>query len=166
VFVRVAGLIASLIALAAVAVSGCGSGGGAAPDAAGADSALYSCEMEPRAMTYTPGMAAKQSDGTFAAELMTTQPGQIPVKGSNDWTVEILDAAGNPADGLTVAVTSKMPDHNHPTTVQAVVTPAGGGMYSLSPVYLYMPGYWEVTLDVTDMSGTTGKLVFPICISG
>jgi hypothetical protein len=59
-----------------------------------------------------------------------------------------------------------MPDHGHGTGVKAVVTPTGSdGRYEVAPLYLFMPGYWEVTLTV-QTGAVRDDVVFPVCISG
>jgi hypothetical protein len=48
-----------------------------------------------------------------------------------------------------------------------VVTPSGPGTYTLEPVYLYMPGIWNVTMTIVGSmvgTGTTDTAVIPICI--
>lgn len=143
---------------------------GAAPATENTDAGLlYSCATETRAKPYVPGLEVDSVSGAFKAALVSSVPGP-PIKGSNAWTVTITDAAGAPQDDLTVTASPYMPDHRHPTTVRAVVTPAhdGTGTYTVDPVYLYMPGYWEVTLTLQPASTTAPKdtVVFPICIAG
>jgi len=97
--------------------------------------------------------------------LVASDPGP-PVKGSNTWTVRILDPGGTPTDGLAMTVLPFMPDHGHGSTVKAAVTPMGDGVYVIKPLYLYMPGYWEVTLTVQPTGGTKDSVMFPVCIPG
>jgi hypothetical protein len=147
--------------LATCAAAGCGSGGGAAsPDATGK---LSSCATETRAVMYTPNLSRMSDMGAFTAVLVDSEPGP-PIKGTNDWTVRILDAAGNPVDGLAITAVPKMPDHPHPPSVLPVVTDKGGGVYDLAPVYLFMAGYWTVTLTLQPTAGAADTVTFPICI--
>ena len=53
-----------------------------------------------------------------------------------------------PMDGLTISVDPEMPDHNHGTTPVGVMPVGSGGLYMMSPVNLYMAGYWLVTLSI------------------
>ena len=156
-------MLALTLALGA-ALAGCGS-----PDTETADAGLlYSCAMETRAVAYTPGLRRASVSGAFTAVLVESVPGP-PARGSNRWTVQILDAGdGTPPAGLTMTALPSMPDHAHPTTVKPVVTPANDGTatYTLDPVYLFMPGYWEVTLTLQPPSGPKDTVVFPVCISG
>jgi hypothetical protein len=147
-----------VLVLAAVA-GGCGG------TPATADSGmLSSCATETRAIKYMPNLTRTSMSGMYTAVLVESQPGP-PIKGSNNWTVRILDASGAPVDGLTVKGTPKMPDHSHPTSVLPVVTAKGGGIYEVAPVYLYMPGYWVVTLTLQPASGPADSVTFPVCIS-
>jgi len=150
------GLVA---ALGLFATAGCG-GGSATPDATGM---LSSCDTETRAPKYMPNFSVTSNSGAFTAVLVESVPGP-PVRYTNDWTVRILDASGNPVSGLAFTALPKMPDHTHPTNVVPVVTDKGGGVYDLSPVYLFMPGYWTVTLTLPLASGGTDDVVFPVCI--
>jgi hypothetical protein len=131
-----------------------------APDATGM---LSSCMTETRAIPYAPGLSRTSDSGAFTAVLVDSVPGP-PIKGTNDWTIRILDASGNPVAGLALTAVPKMPDHTHPTSVFPVVTDKGGGLYDLAPVYLFMPGYWTVTLTLPLASGSSDTVVFPICI--
>jgi hypothetical protein len=146
-------------ALGLLATAGCG-GGAAEPDATGM---LSSCDTETRAPRYKPNFTVTSDSGAYTAVLVESVPGP-PIKGTNDWTVRILDAGGNPVPGLAFTALPKMPDHTHPTSVVPVVSDKGGGVYDLSPVYLFMPGYWTVTLTLPLDSGATDNVVFPVCI--
>jgi hypothetical protein len=152
-----AGLRLGAVAIA-VSVGSCGS-----PSASDAD-ALFSCENETRAQPYSPGVTRVSESGAWQAELVESDPGP-PIKGTNTWTVKLMDGAGVPQDDVKMTVSPYMPDHVHPSTVKAVATPQGGGVYVVKPVYLYMPGYWEVTLDLPP-GGPSNSVVFPVCIPG
>ena len=65
------------------------------------------------------------------------------------WKVETdLASTMAPMDGLTISVDPEMPDHNHGTTPVGVTPVGSGGLYMMSPVNLYMAGYWLVTLSI------------------
>jgi len=152
-----------LYAAGAVA-AGCG-GADPMPQGPPDGGTFYRCEAETRAQPYMPGMTELSRQGMFTAKLLQSEPGP-PSKGNNAWTVQILDSAGVPVDGMTMKATPFMPDHAHGTGVKAVVTPTGSdGTYGIAPLYLFMAGYWEVTLNLTSGS-TRDDVVFPVCISG
>lgn len=155
-----------LLAVLGAGLAGCGGSGGA--DAADGSALLYSCKTETRAVPYEPGLSRPSTAGQSTIVLLTSEPGP-PVKGSNDWTIEILDTSGAPESGLAITAKPFMPDHGHGTSVTPVITPVSGkaGTYLVSPLYLYMPGYWEVTFTWQPATGAeAGSAVFPICIPG
>ncbi len=154
----------AMIVLATAAV-GCGS-----PDAMVDDAStgpLYSCAAETRAVPYAPNVTRTSASGNYKAILLQSTPAP-PSRGSDAWTVKFVDANDVAQDGLTVSAAPFMPDHGHPSTIKAVVTPLGAGEYSMTPLYLYMPGYWEVTLTLKPSAdgGATDSVMFPICIPG
>jgi hypothetical protein len=67
--------------------------------------------------------------------------------------------------GATITVKPWMPDHGHGTSAQALVTPsATTGQYVIDPLYLFMAGYWTVTLTITSGS-VTDTVVFSLCLA-
>lgn len=150
---------------------GCNSGDQSLPAASStASSSTYlTCATDPRARPFMPGMKIASQAGTFSVKVLESLE-SATVKGMNEWTVEIKDAVGAAAtavDGLDLSVVPTMPDHGHGT--QAVtVTPKGAGKYALSPVYLFMSGYWEVKLNIKPGSSAASapdQAVVPICVS-
>ena len=126
--------------------------------------ATFNCAQESRADVYVSGMQAAGSNG-YKVKLMTSTPAP-PSKGNNTWALQLLDSGDTPIDGATLDVTPFMPDHGHGTPIGTAVTPGGSnGEYSAEPVNLWMPGYWEVTVDIDD-GGTTDSVVFKTCIGG
>jgi hypothetical protein len=156
---------AGLGSLVCAVVGGAVGCGGPAGTADASEGPLYSCTMETRAVRYEPNLTRTSESGAFQAILLESTPAP-PARGSDAWTVKIVDADGAAQDGLTVVASPFMPDHGHPATVKAVVTPLGGGVYSMTPLYLYMPGYWEVTLTLQPPGGAKDRVMFPICIPG
>jgi hypothetical protein len=155
-------ITSGLLGAAALAATAAGCGGGAAGTDGGA---LFSCETETRAVAYMPELTRTSSSGAWQAVLVTSEPGP-PIKGTNTWTVKVLDSAGAAHDDVTVTARTFMPDHNHGSTIKAHVTPVGGGVYRVTPLYLYMPGLWQVTLDIEPASGSIDNVMFPMCIPG
>ena len=161
--------LAAFATLAAAA--GCGSNGQGPASQDGAvpsdDGSFMTCAQDKRAMPYQPGMQVTSSAGTFTIKLLDSSPGP-PVKGNNVWNLEIDDASsGAPVDGLAIDVTPWMPDHNHGTSAAVGVMPAGGGDYTLMPIYLYMSGFWQVKMNLTataNDAGTADNAILPICI--
>jgi hypothetical protein len=152
----------SFLTLTLAGAVGCDGSNGAPPLDAGP---LYSCETESRAVPYEPNLTRAAASGAYSAVLVAAAPAP-PVKGNNTWTVEIRDASQAPVEGLTITPSALMPDHGHPPSVKPVVTAKGGGTYEVTPLYLFMAGYWEVTLTFTPAGGTRETITFPICIPG
>lgn len=148
-----------VITLGAALLGACGGGGNSADHA---DSAL-SCALETRDDDFSIGL--EKDDGDFKFMLMAADPAP-PAKGDNDWTLQILGADDQPVDSASIKVTPFMPDHGHGTPIKAQVTDQGDGMYDLDPVNLWMPGLWEVTLDLTTNADETATVVYRFCIEG
>jgi len=161
----------ALVLVGALAV-GCGGGNDAADQGGDASALLYSCATETRAVPYTANLSRPSLSGKSTAILVKSQPTNgtrepgPPIKGTNDWTLKILDASGAPEDGLTLKASLFMPDHGHGPSVEPVVTPVSGqsGVYLASPVWFFMEGYWEVTFTWQPATGAQESVVFPICI--
>ena len=160
---------------AAVVFAGLGcSGDGSGARMDGLEGGTFlTCAQEMRAVPYAPGMQVMSTSGALVVKLLDSEPGPPFVKGNNDWTIEVDDATtAAPVDGATFGVMPFMIDHNHGTTVPAVVTPSGTpGQYTIAPLYLYMAGYWQIRLTITppatgdaDASAPPDKAVFHICV--
>lgn len=128
----------------------------------GGDAQEVDCDNEPRADTYTAGMS-KVGENGLEFVLVEAAP-TPPDRGDNDWTIQVLDAAA-PMDGLILDVVPFMPDHGHGTPVIAEVTAAAeSGTYDVTPVNLWMPGLWEVSVSASDDSDLLDTAVFSFCI--
>jgi hypothetical protein len=155
-----------VILLAGLGLPACGGGNGSATDAAPNEQDASACATDPRASPYTPGLTRPSQHGKFVAQLQKSDPAP-PAKGDNTWDIRLVDATGEPVEGARIDVMPFMPDHGHGTSIDAVVTPAssGGGQYSISPINLWMPGLWQVTLRA-EADGVTDDVVFGFCIAG
>ncbi len=147
--------------IAALGLGACGGGGGPAalPDAA------YDCATETRADTFSAGMTKAGTQGVVTFRLMSSTPAP-PSRGDNTWAIDLTDANGAPVTGATVTVVPFMPDHNHGTQIKAQLTEPTAGHYQATPVNLWMPGLWQVTITATPAGGTLDKAVFSFCIAG
>jgi len=142
-----------------------GCGGGGSPAMTGPDGAVFAaCANDLRADVYAAGMDKTGKDQKLTVKLMSSDPGP-PIKGTNAWTIAVTDAAGQPVDGATITVTPYMPDHNHGTSVKAVVTPLSGGSYAIAPLYFFMAGLWQTTLQVQS-GDSSDSVVFAFCVAG
>jgi hypothetical protein len=149
-----------------VVVAACSGGGSAPPDA---DEAL-ACMAAGRGDMYTPGLERAGKSGALDFKLMSAAPAP-PGFNNNTWTIQVnsmsAGVVGSPLDGATITVTPFMPDHQHGTAIKAKVQAMPGGQYQLSPINLWMPGYWETTITVssTVSSGAVqDSVVYKFCI--
>lgn len=159
----------SLLGLCAALVgASCGDGGSTSGDASststGAGGATVDCTHDARAMTFASDLSAMGQQKIFQVRLANAIPAP-PARGNNAWRVEILDAKGAPVQGASVKVTPYMPDHKHGTQAVPTATQEADGSFSVTPLYLFMPGLWTVTFDVSDGT-STDSAVFAFCIEG
>ncbi len=175
-----------LLVAAPVFLLACG-GGGAASDASSlsgvdglANGIFVDCSKESRATPYAPGTVVKSSGGHFDVTLVDNRPGASDannapgswIRGSNTWDLAVKDSStAQPLAGLEIQAVPRMPDHNHGTSITPVTKDEGQGQYVVSPLYLYMGGYWQVTLNIHASAdggpslGVAGdSAVFNVCI--
>lgn len=124
------------------------------------------CAVETEADDFVIGLTKQGTEGVLEIEIVAASPAP-PARGDNDWSVLVRAIADSaPADGAEIVVTPFMPKHQHGTGVDTVVTPMSTlGQYELSPVNLWMPGLWEVAIDVESEVGDD-SIVFKVCIPG
>lgn len=131
------------------------------------DESAPACDDDVRGDDYVAGITA-QGAAQYSVALMDSNPSP-PSKGDNIWSIELSDAQGVAAAGMELKVSAFMPDHGHATTAIAVVTDDGDGAYTISPVNLFMPGYWEISIEVVEPeadSASLDTLMFKFCIEG
>lgn len=172
--------------VAALATSSCGSPGVESTDGSGltpVDGQFVECAGV-MTLPYAPGTVVRSTDGNFGVDLLENHPGAADVndppatwvKGSNTWIVQVSDAAGQALSGLAIQAVPRMPEHNHGTSITPLTTDEGGGKYTISPLYLYMGGHWQITLTIRPPAPAAGAdagaaltsdtAVFDICIPG
>lgn len=127
-------------------------------------SASVTCEHDARVMTYSAKMAQPGDKGIFQVVLVEGDPAP-PGRGTNTWTIRVLDAQGKPVAAPTVTVEPFMPDHGHGTSVKPSVTPGADGTFTIAPLYLFMPGVWKITLTITTATATD-TAAFWFCVAG
>jgi hypothetical protein len=134
---------------------------GEASEAASSGEAPRGCELEPRADAYALGMQ-KQGE-SFTVAFIDAMPAP-PARGDNTWRVRVHDGDGVALGDATLSVDPFMPDHQHGTSIAThVVATDTPGEYELSPVNLFMPGLWDVTIGIED-EGRTDAVVFRFCV--
>ena len=144
------------------ALAACGGGGGNAGPDAGVD-----CSTVTGVDTFHVGLEKPGANGQLDFKMMSVSPAP-PARNDNTWIVQIdamaSGVAGAPMDGLSLTVSPFMPAHQHGSPKPVVVTPTGNpGEYQLSPVFLWMPGVWQTTIQATQGS-TSDSAVYTFCI--
>lgn len=122
------------------------------------------CQTDPRAQTYTANMEQMGASGSFKFVLVEAVPSP-PLKGTNTWTLKLTDASKTNVAGATIDILPFMPDHGHGTSVAADATANPDGTYKITPLYLFMPGIWRVTLTA-HAGAVTDTAEFLFCIEG
>jgi len=145
------------LALALAAACG-GSSQSSPPD--GGD--VVNCANDPRVATYTPNLTVNSTGGGMKFVLLSSDPAP-PAKGTDTWTIRVMDAAGQPQPSLSLSVLPFMPDHGHVSPVTPQVTSNGGGNYTVANLFFFMPGVWKTTFTSPSPSDTA---VFFFCIPG
>jgi len=156
------------LAAAAAFSSACGSDEGSG----GVDNSLPSCDEDTRDEDYFSGIS-KTGEAGYTVAIVDSLPAP-PAKGDNQWTVELQDASGAPLPDMILETAQFMPDHGHSSLIPAVLTDMGAGTYMLDPINMFMPGYWETTVDVLDPGATDSPdddtkvdtVVFKFCVEG
>jgi YtkA-like protein len=146
-----------------VSLFSCGSNNQASSDAGSVGDSTIGCANDPRAQIYTANMQQKGYGNLLTFVLAEGAPAP-PVRGTNTWTVKLLDGAGNVVPGATIMATPYMPDHGHGTSVVPETTQSGDS-YTITPLYLFMAGLWQVTLQAMTPAGDDST-VFNFCIPG
>jgi len=151
-------------------VAGCGDGESTSGETTTTTSATTTetpaCATDKRAQVYTVGLSSSSEDGAITITFVDADPAP-PAKGNNTWTVTITDAAGKPVNGAAIETTAYMPDHGHTSPIKPTATSLdANGTYEVTPVNVFMPGIWEVTLAVTPAGGEASSVKFTFCIAG
>jgi len=55
-----------------------------------------------------------------------------------------------------------MPAHGHGTSVNPTITETAPGTFLAMPLYLYMPGSWELRMTISGTVDDTAKAAFEI----
>jgi len=85
-----------------------------------------------------------------------------PTTGEDAAQLAFTDASGAPVAGLDLSVVPWMPAHGHGTSVNPTVTETSPGVFVASPLYLFMPGSWELRMTVGGTVDDTAKASFEL----
>ena len=87
---------------------------------------------------------------------------QAPIAGSDAAQLTFADAGGAAVSGLDLTVVPWMPAHGHGTSVDPTVTETSPGVFVATPLYLFMPGSWELRMTTSGSVDDTAKAAFEI----
>jgi hypothetical protein len=110
------------------------------------------------------GMEAVGEEGAITGRLLDADPAP-PRKFENDWSVEFVDADGEPLEDVEVVrAWPFMPVHGHDgfydPDVSALEEP---GRYRVDRINMWMRGPWEVHFMLTSESAGDDHVVFDVC---
>ena len=97
------------------------------------------------------------TDGGLYTLSLTPEP-DPPVAGPAALGLRIIDADGADVEGASIALDVWMPDHGHGVSQPPIVSDEGGGEYTAEWTYS-MPGYWELTVEVSGPGGDDNVVV-------
>ncbi len=103
------------------------------------------------AFSETDLASSKISDnGHFQVSYISTmQP--IEINNLHAWKIFIKNKDGKDIPNAEIHVVGGMPDHNHGLPTQPQITKSfGDGCYLLEGMKFQMPGWWTVTLTITN----------------
>jgi len=127
--------------------------------------AAAGCGTEP--VDSAPPTFAADPDQTIASDsgalmIAVRFSPRPPAVGTDAAQLQIVDANGMPASGLGLQVVPWMPAHGHGTSVNPTVTETSPGIFVATPIYLFMPGSWELRMTMSGSVDDTAKAAFEI----
>lgn len=104
--------------------------------------------------------------GALTVKLQSVKPEPPRQKQKNDWVLQVVDASGAPASGVTLSnASSYMPVHNHGGRTKP--TSAAGteaGSVTLNDIDFIMRGPWQVIFDVEQNGAKVATATLQICV--
>lgn len=147
--------------------------GGTPEDAA--DDGSGCVVLQYHADTFSVGMKKQGTAGNFSFVLAAANPAPPDDPMWNTWTVQVVDATGNPVTDATVSLPVDdaplgwlnpknpwMPTMRHGSPIATTVTNSGGGTATVQ-LYFSMSGLWQTFVEA--QSGTTvDSTTFSFCL--
>ena len=92
----------------------------------------------------------RKSEGGSITVSYSNPEKTIPLNEIHSWVLTLKDRKGELLEGAEISVSADMPEHLHGTTTKPRVRPGPKpGEYVVEGMNFHMPGWWEVTLDIT-----------------
>ncbi len=123
---------------------------------------VVNCTNDPRVAAYAPNLSVNSTGGGMKFVLVSSDPAP-PAKGTDTWALRVTDTSGQAMSGLSLSAVLFMPDHGHFSPVTPQITSNGGGNYTATNLYFFMPGVWRITFNVASPSDSA---VYQLCIPG
>jgi hypothetical protein len=128
------------------------------------DDTTYDCAKETRDDEFVIGLTKPGAASRLEFKLLSSDPAP-PSRGDNTMVLQLSTIAApvTPVSGAPMSVTPFMPDHDHGSGKTVKITPlTEPGQYQLEPVNMWMPGLWEVTVEVD--GANSDRAVFRFCL--
>jgi hypothetical protein len=128
------------------------------------DDTTYDCAKETRDDEFVIGLTKPGAASRLEFKLLSSDPAP-PSRGDNTMVLQLSTMAApvTPVSGAPMTVTPFMPDHDHGSGKTVKITPlTEPGQYQLEPVNMWMPGLWEVTVEVD--GANSDRAVFRFCL--
>ncbi len=119
-----------------------------------------------------PAPSSQPSFGADPDQTITTDSGNLTIEvrfspsppsiGTDASQLTVKDASGAALTGLSVGVVPWMPAHGHGTSVDPTVSETTPGTFVANPLYLFMPGSWELRVTISGTVDDTAKAAFEI----
>jgi hypothetical protein len=132
------------------------------------DDTPVNCATESRADPFVVNVDATGDGAKMDFKLISATPA-TPLRNDNAWVIQVnamqASVIGAPLASLDIIVTPYMPDHQHGNGIPVTVTAMpDAGQYKFDPLFLGMPGYWEITVDATASDSSEDTHVYKICV--
>jgi hypothetical protein len=101
--------------------------------------------------TYSANLSKPGANGVYTFTLVSAVPAPPDLDG-NVWTLKIVDKNGASPPLSQVVVFPYMPLMGHGSDQTPTVTSNADGTFTATDIYLFMPGYWQMTVKVAEPS--------------
>ena len=119
--------------------------------------AIDTFQKIPRQRPDNVNTAATWTGPALSAVYSTNEP-EVPLNKIHTWTLLLTGTGGSPVEDAEISISADMPEHLHGMTTEPKVSSGTvPGQYLIEGMNFHMPGWWEITLDIS--SGRSRNLV-------
>jgi hypothetical protein len=108
-----------------------------------------------------PLTSVVSTDGVTRVEVRTA-PAQPPSRGVVDVELAVRDLEGAPMSGLSLDVVPWMIAHGHGASSSPTVVDEHDGRYWVRDVDLFMPGAWDLRVQISGAVHTQADVLIPV----